>query len=125
MNNSSSAIRSLDMDSRLCVYWLCRRRAVRRGLIAPDDTFSYLHGRPLSQAAAWDAAVARWRQLPSDSGATFDREEIIDADSLAPMITWGTNPGMGISVNGTIPIPARSPSLRERGNPFRRRWPWL
>jgi len=88
----------------------------RAGLIAPDDTtFNYLHGRPLSpKGAKWDAAVARWKQLPSDAGATFDREEIIDADSLTPMITWGTNPGMGISVTGAIPDPSAIGNLRER-----------
>jgi 3-isopropylmalate/(R)-2-methylmalate dehydratase large subunit len=116
MEYSGSAIRSLDMDGRMTVCNMSIEGGARAGLIAPDDTtFNYLHGRPLSpKDAAWDAAVARWKQLPSDSGAKFDREEIIDADSLAPMITWGTNPGMGIPVNGAIPAPNTISDLRER-----------
>jgi 3-isopropylmalate/(R)-2-methylmalate dehydratase large subunit len=116
MEYSGSAIRSLDMDGRMTVCNMSIEGGARAGLIAPDDTtFNYLHGRPMSpKDAAWDAAVARWRQLPSDANATFDREEIIDADSLTPMITWGTNPGMGISVTGAIPDPAAIGNLRER-----------
>jgi 3-isopropylmalate/(R)-2-methylmalate dehydratase large subunit len=88
----------------------------RAGLIAPDDTtFNYLHGRPMApQGAAWDAAVARWKQLPTDEGASFDRDEYINADLLAPMITWGTNPGMGIPVTGEIPTPSSISNIRER-----------
>ena len=113
---SGSAIRALDMDGRMTVCNMSIEGGARAGLIAPDDkTFNYLHGRPLApKDAAWDAAVARWKQLPSDADATFDRDEIIDADSLAPMITWGTNPGMGIPVTGAIPTPASISNLRER-----------
>jgi 3-isopropylmalate/(R)-2-methylmalate dehydratase large subunit len=113
---SGSAIRALDMDGRMTVCNMSIEGGARAGLIAPDDTtFNYLHGRPLvPKDAAWDAAVARWKQLPSDEGATFDRDEIIDADSLAPMITWGTNPGMGIPVTGAIPTPGSISNLRER-----------
>jgi 3-isopropylmalate/(R)-2-methylmalate dehydratase large subunit len=77
-------------------------------LIAPDDTtFEFLHGRPYApKAAAWDAAVARWRQLPTDDGATYDKSISIDGASLEPMITFGTNPGMGISINARVPDPA-------------------
>jgi len=116
MEYSGSAIRSLDMDGRMTVCNMSIEGGARAGLIAPDDTtFNYLHGRPLSpKAAAWDAAIARWKQLPSDTGAIFDREEIIDADALAPMITWGTNPGMGISVTSAIPDPGSIGNLRER-----------
>ncbi len=116
MEYSGSAIRSLDMDGRMTVCNMSIEGGARAGLIAPDDTtFNYLHGRPLSpKDAAWDAAVARWKQLPSDAGAIFDREEIIDADSLAPMITWGTNPGMGVPVTGAIPAPQSISDLRER-----------
>ena len=69
----------------------------RAGLIAPDDTtFEYLHGREHApQGAAWDAAVARWRTLPTDDGATYDKTITIDADALEPMVTYGTNPGHG------------------------------
>jgi len=77
----------------------------RAGLIAPDDTtFEYLKGRPHApQGAEWDAAVARWRQLPTDEGAVYDRSITIDANKLEPMITWGTNPGMGSSITAMLP----------------------
>ena len=116
MEYSGSAIRALDMDGRMTVCNMSIEGGARAGLIAPDDTtFNYLHGRPLSpKDAAWDAAVARWRQLPSDEGASFDRDEIIDANSLAPMITWGTNPGMGVSVTGAVPDPHSIGDARER-----------
>jgi len=79
----------------------------RAGLVAPDDTtYAYLAGRSYAPAGdAWDAAVARWRTLPSDDGARFDRVERIDASSLTPMITWGTSPGMGIPVREAVPEP--------------------
>ena len=113
---SGSAIRALDMDGRMTVCNMSIEGGARAGLIAPDDTtFQYLHGRPMApKGAAWDAAVARWKQLPTDPGASFDRDEFIDADSLAPMITWGTNPGMGIPVTGEIPTPSSISNLRER-----------
>jgi 3-isopropylmalate/(R)-2-methylmalate dehydratase large subunit len=84
----------------------------RAGMIAPDDiTFEYLEGRPrVPQGAAWDAAVAAWRKLPSDEGATYDREETFDAASIEPMITYGTNPGMGMPIGGKIPA-ASNPTL--------------
>ena len=83
----------------------------RAGLIAPDDTtFQYLSGRPHApQGADWDAALARWKQLPTDQGATYDRMVQIDADALEPMITYGTNPGMGMSINSPLPDPAQQP----------------
>jgi 3-isopropylmalate/(R)-2-methylmalate dehydratase large subunit len=104
------------MEARMTVCNMSIEGGARAGLVAPDDvTFNYLHGRPLApQGAAWDAAVARWRQLPSDEGAAFDREEFIDANSLEPMITWGTNPGMGVPVTGAIPKPESIADLRER-----------
>jgi 3-isopropylmalate/(R)-2-methylmalate dehydratase large subunit len=83
----------------------------RAGMIAPDDTtFNYLNGRPFApKGKAWDEAVSRWSQLKTDEGSKFDREVIIDGDALEPMITWGTNPGMGVSINAPIPA-AASPS---------------
>jgi 3-isopropylmalate/(R)-2-methylmalate dehydratase large subunit len=77
----------------------------RAGMIAPDETtYSYLAGRPRApQGAAWEQALAEWRQLPSDAGARFDREIDIDASGLEPMVTYGTNPGMVIPVSGSIP----------------------
>ena len=78
----------------------------RAGLVAPDETtYTYLDGRPAPAGSGLDAAVARWRTLPSDEDAAFDRVERIDAASLEPMITWGTSPGMGIPVRGTVPGP--------------------
>jgi 3-isopropylmalate/(R)-2-methylmalate dehydratase large subunit len=80
----------------------------RAGLIAPDDTtFEYLAGRPHApQGAAWDAAVEGWRSLPTDDGARFDRTVTIDATDLEPMVTYGTNPGMGIPITSRVPSPA-------------------
>jgi 3-isopropylmalate/(R)-2-methylmalate dehydratase large subunit len=82
----------------------------RAGMIAPDDTtFAYLKGRARSpQGADWDRAVAAWRTLPTDPGATFDREEKFDASALEPMITYGTNPGMGIPIRGAVPEPTNA-----------------
>jgi 3-isopropylmalate/(R)-2-methylmalate dehydratase large subunit len=79
----------------------------RAGLIAPDDTtFEYLAGRPAAPAgAAWDAAVERWRTLPSDEGARYDKSITIDASALEPMVTYGTNPGMGIPITSRVPSP--------------------
>jgi len=88
----------------------------RAGLVAPDDTtYEYLKGRPLApQGEAWDAAVARWKQLPTDDGAAYDNSIYIDANALEPMITFGTNPGMGIPVTGRIPDPASISDMNER-----------
>jgi 3-isopropylmalate/(R)-2-methylmalate dehydratase large subunit len=86
----------------------------RAGMIAPDDTtYQYLAGRPLApQGAAWDAAVKRWRSLPSDAGARFDREVNIDVSTLAPMVTFGTNPGMVIPIDDEVPR-GDDPSFRK------------
>src|SRR5262249_14200465 len=79
----------------------------RAGLVAPDDTtFQYINGRPgAPKGAAWDAAVASWRGLPTDEGAEYDRSVTLDANALTPMITYGTNPGMGIPIDGHVPDP--------------------
>jgi 3-isopropylmalate/(R)-2-methylmalate dehydratase large subunit len=101
------AVRALSMDERMTVCNMSIEAGARAGLVAPDDTtYEYLSGRPFAPSgAAWDAAVARWRTLPSDEGAAFDRVERIDASALEPMITWGTSPGMGIPVRGAVPEP--------------------
>jgi 3-isopropylmalate/(R)-2-methylmalate dehydratase large subunit len=103
-----SAIRALSMEERMTVCNMSIEAGARAGMIAPDETtFAYLKGRPRApQGAAWDAAVAAWRQLPSDEGAVFDREEKLDAAKLEPMITYGTNPGMGIPISAAVPEPA-------------------
>jgi 3-isopropylmalate/(R)-2-methylmalate dehydratase large subunit len=102
-----SAIRGLSMEERMTVCNMSIEAGARAGMIAPDDTtFQYLNGRPRApKGAAWDKAVAAWRTLPTDDGATFDREERWDAATLEPMITYGTNPGMGIGIRGAIPAP--------------------
>ncbi|HYH92283.1 MAG TPA: 3-isopropylmalate dehydratase large subunit [Candidatus Saccharimonadales bacterium] len=102
------AIRGLTMEQRMTICNMSIEGGARAGLIAPDDTtFEYIHGRPHApQGADWDAAVERWRTLPSDDGATFDRSITIDADTLEPMVTYGTNPGMGIPITSRVPSPA-------------------
>jgi 3-isopropylmalate/(R)-2-methylmalate dehydratase large subunit len=102
-----SAIRALSMEERMTVCNMSIEGGARAGLVAPDDTtFQYLAGRPRApQGAAWDKAVADWRRLPSDDGAQYDREEVFDAAALEPMITYGTNPGMGIPITGAVPAP--------------------
>ncbi len=105
-----SAIRALSMEERMTVCNMSIEAGARAGMIAPDEiTFAYLKGRPRApQGAAWDRSVAAWRQLPSDPGAAFDREEKFDASALEPMITYGTNPGMGMPISGDIPQPANA-----------------
>jgi len=80
----------------------------RAGLVAPDDTtYQYLAGRPAApKSADWDKALSLWRQLPTDAGAVYDKSIDIDANSLEPMITFGTNPGMGIGITAPVPDPA-------------------
>jgi 3-isopropylmalate/(R)-2-methylmalate dehydratase large subunit len=111
-----SAIRALSMEERMTVCNMSIEGGARAGLIAPDDTtFHYMARRPFSpQGAAWDAAVARWKQLPTDEGAAFDKSVSIDADALEPMITFGTNPGMGIPVTALVPDPAKLSDPLER-----------
>ncbi len=98
-------IRALEMDERMTVCNMSIEAGARAGMIAPDETtFRYLAGRPRApQGGAWEAALEAWRQLPSDPGARFDREIDIDAATLEPMVTYGTNPGMVMAVGGTIP----------------------
>src|SRR3954454_8647025 len=102
---TGSAIRALSMEERMTVCNMSIEGGARAGLVAPDEkTFEFLCGRPRApKGAEWDAAVARWRQLPTDQGAVYDRSITIDADKLAPMITYGTNPGMGMSITAALP----------------------
>jgi 3-isopropylmalate/(R)-2-methylmalate dehydratase large subunit len=111
-----SAIRSLSMEQRMTVCNMSIEGGARAGLIAPDDTtYQYLHGRTFApKAAAWDAALARWKKLPTDEGARYDKEISIDADTLEPMITYGTNPGMGMRINDPIPDPSKISDPLER-----------
>jgi 3-isopropylmalate/(R)-2-methylmalate dehydratase large subunit len=109
-----SAIRAMSMEERMTVCNMSIEAGARAGMIAPDDTtYQYLAGRPLApQGAAWDAAVKRWRSLPTDAGARFDREVSIDVSTLAPMVTFGTNPGMVIPIDDEVPR-ADDPSFRK------------
>jgi 3-isopropylmalate/(R)-2-methylmalate dehydratase large subunit len=102
------AIRALTMDERMTVCNMSIEGGARAGLIAPDDTtFQYVAGREYAPSGeAWDRVVARWRSLPTDEGACFDASVTLDASTLEPMITYGTNPGMGIPVTGRVPDPA-------------------
>jgi 3-isopropylmalate/(R)-2-methylmalate dehydratase large subunit len=104
---AGSAIRSLDMDARMTICNMSIEGGARAGLIAPDDvTFQYMAGREFApKGKAWDEALARWKQLPSDEGAVYDRTVDIDVSSLEPMITYGTNPGMSIPLSGRVPKP--------------------
>ncbi len=113
---TGSAIRALSMEERMTVCNMSIEAGARAGLVAPDDaTFQYLAGRKYApQGAAWDDAVARWKQLPTDDGATYDHSLTIDADTLEPMITFGTNPGMGMSISGAVPDPASIADATER-----------
>ncbi len=105
---TGDAIRALSMEERMTVCNMSIEGGARAGLIAPDETtFAYLKGRKFApQGAAWDAAVARWRELPSDEGAVYDRTVVIDGSTLEPMVTYGTNPGMGLPITGRVPTPS-------------------
>jgi 3-isopropylmalate/(R)-2-methylmalate dehydratase large subunit len=102
-----SAIRALSMEERMTVCNMSIEAGARAGLVAPDDTtYQFLAGRPYApKGAGWDAALARWKQLPTDDGAKYDKSISIDASALEPMITFGTNPGMGIPITAPIPDP--------------------
>ncbi|MCC6624627.1 MAG: 3-isopropylmalate dehydratase large subunit [Deltaproteobacteria bacterium] len=102
------AIEALDMDGRMTLCNMSIEAGARAGMVAPDDTtFAYLAGRELApQGVAFDAAVARWRALPPDEGATFAGALALDAAAIEPMITFGTNPGMGAGITQPVPDPA-------------------
>jgi 3-isopropylmalate/(R)-2-methylmalate dehydratase large subunit len=105
---TGDAIRALTMEQRMTICNMSIEGGARAGLIAPDDTtFEYVHGRPHApQGRDWDVAVERWRALPTDDGAHYDRSVTIDASDLEPMVTYGTNPGMGIPITSRVPSPA-------------------
>jgi len=114
---TGEVIRALSMEERLTICNMSIEGGARAGLIAPDQTtFDYIAGRPYApKGADWDAAVAAWRALPTDEGATYDATVTLDANALTPMITYGTNPGMGIPINGNVPDPSQvsDPSQRQ------------
>jgi len=111
-----SAIRSLSMEGRMTICNMSIEAGARAGMVAPDEvTFEYLKGRPHApEGADWDAAMEYWKTLKTDDDAVFDAEVFIDADNLDPFVTWGTNPGQGVSLLDSVPDPASydDPSLR-------------
>jgi 3-isopropylmalate/(R)-2-methylmalate dehydratase large subunit len=109
------AIESLSMPGRMTICNMTIEGGGRAGMIAPDETtFDWVRGRPAAPED-FDAAVERWRQLPTDEGASFDTEVEVDAAAISPMVTWGTNPGMVVEVTASVPDPAamESPADRE------------
>ena len=102
---TGSAIRGLSMEQRMTICNMSIEGGARAGLVAPDDnTFEYLAGREFSpKGAEWDKAVTRWKSLPSEQGAVYDKTAALNASALEPMITYGTNPGMGIRITERIP----------------------
>ena len=107
-----TTISALSMEERMTVCNMSIEAGARAGMIAPDDTtFEYLAGRPHApHDATWDAALTRWRTLRTDDDATFDAGVVLDATSLAPMITYGTNPGTAVPITGRVPEPDRLPA---------------
>jgi 3-isopropylmalate/(R)-2-methylmalate dehydratase large subunit len=102
-----SAIRSLSMEARMTICNMSIEAGARAGMVAPDETtFAYLKGRPHAPTGKdWDDAVQYWKTLPTDEGAKFDAEVYLDADTLDPFVTWGTNPGQGVSLLDSVPNP--------------------
>ena len=102
---AGEAVRALDVEGRLTLCNMATEFAAMTGFIAPDDiVFAYLAGRRFApRGAAWDRALAAWRGLRSDPGATFDRDIVVDAAAIAPMVSWGTSPQSAVAVTGTVP----------------------
>jgi 3-isopropylmalate/(R)-2-methylmalate dehydratase large subunit len=111
-----SAIRALSMEARMTICNMAIEAGARAGMIAPDQTtFNYVQGRPHApEGQDWIDAVAYWKTLPTDEGAKFDAEIFIDADTLDPFVTWGTNPGQGVSLLGEVPSPSDFSDPNER-----------
>ena len=111
-----AALAAALMEGRMTVCNMSIEAGARAGMVAPDDTtFGYLEGRPHApRGAAWEAALDHWRTLRTDDDATFDREIELDASQLTPYVTWGTNPGQGAPLDGTVPHPESfgNPDLR-------------
>jgi 3-isopropylmalate/(R)-2-methylmalate dehydratase large subunit len=105
---TGEAIMGLSMEERMTVSNMTIEAGARSGMIAPDETtFEYLRGRPfVAEGADFDAAVERWKQLPSDAGAEYDRVEVYDAADIRPQVTWGTNPGQVCAIDELVPDPA-------------------
>ena len=110
------AIRKMSMEARMTICNMSIEAGARAGMIAPDEiTYEFIKGRPHApQGADWDAAVAAWEQLKTDEGAVFDNEVHIDASTLTPFVTWGTNPGQGLPLGETVPDPEQIVDESER-----------
>jgi 3-isopropylmalate/(R)-2-methylmalate dehydratase large subunit len=113
---AGSVIRGLSMEGRMTICNMSIEAGARAGLVAPDEkTFAYLKGRPKApKGAAWEAAVAYWRTLPSDADAVFDREITLDAAAIEPQVTWGTSPQDVVPITGRVPDPADAPTPERR-----------
>ncbi|HUI02887.1 MAG TPA: 3-isopropylmalate dehydratase large subunit [Acidimicrobiales bacterium] len=111
-----AAIRALSMEGRMTVCNMSIEAGARAGMVAPDDvTFAYLEGRPHAPSGAlWEQALEDWRGLVTDDGAPFDKTVHIDASALVPHVTWGTNPGQVVPIDGTVPDPAGFADPAER-----------
>ena len=111
-----SAVRALSMAGRMTICNMSIEAGARAGMIAPDaTTFDYLRGRRFApEGALWDAALAEWESLATDDGADFDAEVVIDAASLEPFVTWGTNPGQGVPLGDVVPHPNAFASPEDR-----------
>jgi 3-isopropylmalate/(R)-2-methylmalate dehydratase large subunit len=111
-----SAIRSLSMEGRMTVCNMSIEAGAKAGLIAPDDiTFAYLEGRPHAPSgAAWERALDDWRSLPTDPGAPFDKEVVLDAAAIEPHVSWGTNPAQVVPIGATVPAPEDFPDPSRR-----------
>ncbi len=112
-----SAIEQLSMEARMTICNMSIEGGARAGMVAPDETtFAFVKDRPHApQGEDWDEAVQYWRSLRTDEGATFDAEVVLDADTLEPFVTWGTNPGQGVSLSESVPVPSEfiDPVARE------------
>jgi len=115
---AGSTIRSLSMEARMTICNMSIEMGARGGMIAPDETtFQYIQGRTFApQGSEWDSKLAEWKQLYSDADAVFDKEIDIDAADILPMITYGTNPGLGIAITGAVPVTDTIPDESERKN---------
>ncbi|BCX17993.1 MAG: 3-isopropylmalate dehydratase large subunit [Geminicoccaceae bacterium] len=113
---AGSVVRSLSMEGRMTICNMSIEAGARAGLVAPDEkTFAYLKGRPKApKGAAWEAAVAYWRTLPSDPDAVFDREIVLDAATIEPQVTWGTSPQDVVPIGGRVPDPKDAPTPERR-----------